>query len=369
MGRCFIAILLKEVRHILRDPLTLLFIFLMPVILVLLFGYTIKNEIDNTNIAVLDYAQGTHSKQLVNCLTASGYFSVAKQLRNEKEIESFFRRGTGSMVVVIPSHFEEDMITGKHAGIQLVVDASDLNLSTTLLAYANQALGQYQSALPLEEAGASPVEIRVQMQYNPHMESAYLFIPGNIALIMILITSLMTSITLSKERETGSWRMLAITPANQFVIVLGKISPYMLLSLICTAMVIVLGILIFKMPMLGSIALLLFLCFLFMFNACAFGVLISVFTGTQQVAMLMCMLGLFLPTLLLSGFIFPIENMPIVLQLFSFIIPAKWFIEALRDIMIKGAGIRVVWLPIVILAGLNILLLLASIRRLSKRIL
>ncbi|MDR1878496.1 MAG: ABC transporter permease, partial [Bacteroidales bacterium] len=340
MERCFIAVLQKEFRHILRDRMTLLFVFLMPVVLVMLFGYTIKNEINNTNIAVLDYAKGTHSKQLLNRLTASGYFSIHCQLNNEKETESFFRQGTGSMVVVIPQDFEESIVKNKHARIQLIVDASDLNVAATLTAYATQVVNEYRKSLFPLSTDMQAVEIRTKMLYNPQLESAYMFIPGNIALIMILITSLMTSITLAKERETGSWRMLAITPANQFVIVLGKIIPYMLLSLICTAMVIVLGIIIFKMPMRGSIALLMLFCFLFMFTACAFGILISVLTKTQQVAMLTCMLGLFLPTLLLSDFIFPIENMPTVLQLFSHIVPAKWFILALRDIMIKGAGMQ-----------------------------
>jgi ABC-2 type transport system permease protein len=210
------------------------------------------------------------------------------------------------------------------------------------------------------------MDFRVKMQYNPKLESAYMFIPGNIALVMILITSLMTSITLSKERELGSWRMLAITPANQLVIVLGKIIPYMLLSLICTAMVIVLGILIFDMPMNGSIVLLSLLCFLFMFTACSLGVVISVITNTQQVAMLSCMLGFFLPTLLLSDFIFPIENMPLPLQIFSHLVPAKWFILAMRDIMIKGAGLELLWLPIAILSGFTLILMGYSVQNLTK---
>ena len=364
--RCFIAILQKEFRQILRDPMTLLFVLLMPVVLVMLFGYSIKNEINNANIAVLDYSQSTHSRQLINSLTASGYFTVNQGLSDAKDAESFFQKGTGSMVVVIPQHFEEDIVKNRHANIQLVMDASDLNVSTTLVSYVNQVVMQYQKSLG--HIAVQPVDIRVKMQYNPKLESAYMFIPGNIALIMILITSLMTSITLSKERETGSWRLLAITPANQFVIVLGKIIPYMLLSLICTAIVIVLGIVIFKMPMHGSIALLMLLCFLFMFTACSLGVLISVLTGTQQVAMLICMLGFFLPTLLLSDFIFPIENMPMVLQIFSHIVPAKWFILALRDIMIKGAGLELLWLPVTILSGLTVFLISLSIRRLSKRI-
>jgi ABC-2 type transport system permease protein len=340
----------------------------MPIVLVIIFGYTIKNEIENTRIAVLDYSQSYHSRELVNSLTASGYFSVQQQLHNEKEVESYFRETTGSMVVVIPEHFERTIVKDNTGAIQLIMDASDLNVSTTLVSYVNQVVDQYQRLLAPIDEDSRMIDIRITMQYNPKLESAYMFIPGNIALIMILITSLMTSITLSKERETGSWRLLAITPANQIIIVLGKIIPYMLLSLLCTVMIIVLGIIIFNMPMYGNIALLMLLCFLFMFNACAFGVLTSVFAGTQQVAMLTCMLGLFLPTLLLSGFIFPLENMPVVLQIFSHIVPAKWFILALRDIMIKGAGLELLWLPITILTSLTIVSMAISVKRLSMRI-
>ncbi|MDR0606698.1 MAG: ABC transporter permease [Bacteroidales bacterium] len=368
MRRSFTAILQKEFRHILRDPMTLLSVLLMPIVLVLIFGYTIKNEIENAHIAVLDYSQSHHSRQLINSLTASGYFSIQQQLRSEKEVERFFQKTTGSMVIIIPEHFDRTIMKNNYGTIQVIMDASDLNVSTTLVSYVNQVVAQYQHSLAPTATNTQAVEIRVTMQYNPKLESAYMFIPGNIALIMILITSLMTSITLSKERETGSWRLLAITPTNQIIIVLGKIIPYMLLSLLCTAMVIVLGIIIFKMPMYGNIALLLLLCFLFMFNACALGVLTSVFASTQQVAMLTCMLGLFLPTLLLSGFIFPIENMPVILQILSHVLPAKWFILALRDIMIKGAGLELLWLPVTILTSLTIVLMAVSVKRLSMRI-
>jgi ABC-2 type transport system permease protein len=349
--------------------MTLLAIFLMPIVLVIVFGYTIKNEIENTPIAVLDYSCSTFSRQLISALTASGYFYVDECLGNEQEVESFFLSGTGSMVIVIPSDFGRALINERSADIQLIMDASDLNVSTTLVSYVNVVVSQYACLLSEGSGDLQPIDIRVKMEYNPELESAYMFIPGNIALIMILITSLMTSITLSKERELGSWRLLAITPSNQFIIVLGKIIPYMMLSLLCTAMVLILGVVMFGMPMNGSIGLLMLLCFLFMFNACAFGVLTSVFASTQQVAMLVCMLGLFLPTLLLSGFIFPVENMPWLLRLMSHIVPAKWFIISLRDIMIKGAGLELLWLPITILSSLTIVSLGISVKRLSMRIL
>lgn len=364
--RSFKAILLKECRHIFRDMKTLSCVLLMPVVLVLIFGYTIKNEINNVDVAVLDYAQSTASRRITEDLASSDYFHIKHYVQNEREIEKVFRRYNVRMVVVFPQDFENGIVNNKKADIQLIIDASDLNVATTLSNYATQVINQSLEAITHTQMPA-PIDVRVKMQYNPQLESAYMFIPGNIALIMILITTLMTSIAISQERETGTWRMMAITPSNQLVLVLGKIIPYMCISMVCTAVVVVLGIVIFDMPMRGNVALLLLLCFLFMLTACSLGVLISVFTNTQQVAMLTCMLGFFLPTLLLSDFLFPIENMPVPLQIMSHFVPAKWFILALRDIMVKGAGPELLWLPVVILTGLTLFLLTASILKLNRK--
>ncbi len=364
--RNFKAILLKEFRQVIYDYKTLIFILIMPVVLVLLFGYTIKNEINNADIAILDNSQSSLSRRIIQDFAVSDYFSIVANLHDEKEIEKIFQSKDVRMVIVFPSDFETTYTHGLSPKLQLILDASDLNVATTVKNYAteiiNKAFAAKNNSVP-----NNSINIKIKMQYNPYLESAYMFIPGNIALIMIIVTSLMTSITLSKERELGTWRMLSITPSNQLVLVIGKIIPYMCISLICTAIIIVLGILIFHMPMHGSIALLILLCFLFMMTACSFGILISVLVNTQQVAMLVCMLGFFLPTLLLSGFLFPIENMPMVLRILSNIIPAKWFIIALRDIMIKGAALELLWLPITILVGLTIVLISLSVWKLSRK--
>lgn len=365
--KAFRAILIKEFRHIFRDSRTLVLILTMPIVLVILFGYTIKNEITNTKIAVLDYSHDTYSKLFIKKMTASTYFQIVKVLNSEKEIEQAFQQGLIHMAVVIPRDFEENIIRKKHSEIQLIIDASNINIATTLDSYGRQITFAFQKEINQLLTNMQAFEINVNMQYNSRLESAYMFIPGNIALIMIIVTALMTSITLSREKETGSWRMLAITPVRQLTMVIAKIIPYMIISLICTIIVILLGIFMFKMPMEGSIALLTLVCILFMLTACAIGVLISVFTKTQQVAMILCMLGLFLPALLLSGFIFPIENMPVVIQLISHIIPTKWFIIALKDIMIKGAGLVTVWLPLTILIASTLVLMGLSVKKLISK--
>ncbi|MBO4542003.1 MAG: ABC transporter permease [Bacteroidales bacterium] len=362
----FKAILVKECRHIIRDPKVLVAVLLMPVVLVLLFGYTIKNEINNARFAVLDNSKSVFSRQIINDISSSNYFSLKTIINDNSQIEKAFQSDNVRIVFVFPENFEENLKRNQKADIQMIVDASDLNVATTLVSYAQQILDKSIQDRHVA-VQMQPIDVRVKMQYNPQLESAYMFIPGNIALIMVLVTTLMTSIAISKERERGTWRLLAITPSNQLMIVLGKIIPYMCISLICTVLVIVLGIVIFDMPMRGNVALLILLCFLFMLTACALGVLISVLTNTQQVAMLTCMLGFFLPTLLLSDFLFPIENMPVPLQILSHIFPAKWFILAMRDIMVKGAGFELVWLPVTILLGMTIVLLGLSVWKLSKK--
>lgn len=365
--KSFKAILIKEFRHIFRDMRTLILIFTMPIVLVILFGYTIKNEIANTEIAVLDYAHDTYSRLLIKKMTASTYFKITKVLNSEDEIENTFQKGLINMAVVIPSNFEKNLIRTKETNVQFIIDASNINIATTLESYGKQVVADFQEEINQGTPNLQPFNISVKMQYNPSLESAYMFIPGNIALIMIIVTTLMTSITLSREKETGSWRMLAITPVRQLTMVTAKIIPYMIISLLCTFIIILLGIFMFNMPMRGSITLLVVVCILFMLTACAIGILISVYTKTQQVAMLLCMLGLFLPALLLSGFIFPIENMPLAIQLITDIFPTKWFIVALKDIMIKGAGLVTVWLHVTILSGMTLLLIGLSLKKLMSK--
>lgn len=365
--KSFKAILVKEFRHIFRDMRTLILIIAMPIVLVILFGYTIRNEISNTKIAVLDYSHDSYSKLLIEKMTASTYFNIKKVLNSEDEIEKAFQQGLINMAVIIPRNFEENIIRCKECDVQLIIDASNINIATTIESYGNQILMDFQNDINQGQPNLQPFDVSIKMQYNPSLASAYMFIPGNIALIMIIVTALMTSITLTREKEMGSWRMLAITPVRQLTMVVAKIIPYMIISLLCTVIVIVLGIVMFKMPMQGNIALLILVCMLFMLTACALGILISAITKSQQVAMILCMLGLFLPALLLSGFIFPLENMPIVLQLLAHIIPTKWFIIALKDIMIKGAGLVTVWLPLTILSAMTVFLIAVSVRKLMSK--
>jgi len=212
-----------------------------------------------------------------------------------------------------------------------------------------------------------PFHITEKMQYNPEMNSVYMFVPGIITLIMIIVTALMSSITLSREMETGTMNMLLITPVKKIYVVVGKLIPYMIISFVCTLIILIISVFVFQMPINGNIFLLLLLCVIFMFTSSAFGLMISALVKTQLDAMMVTMMGLFLPTVLLSGFLFPLDNMPYIFQIIANIFPAKWFIIALKDVMIKGSGFTNIWFYLLILTGMAAFLVSISLSRIDKR--
>ncbi|MCL2041915.1 MAG: ABC transporter permease [Bacteroidales bacterium] len=363
----FKAVLIKEFRHIFRDVRTLVMVFAIPIVMVILFGYAISNEIKNTKIAILDKSHDPLSEKLIKKVISTNYFQNINTLSNDKEIEPTFKEGKIRLALIIPEGFEESFYRERHAVIQLVADAADLNNTLTLTSYMQTIINDFQLEQNRLFPHIQPFDITVKMEYNPEMKSVFMFIPGNIAMVMVIVTALMTSITLSREKESGSMRMLMITPIRPVYIVLGKIIPYMLISFCSAIVILLMAYFVFQMPVVGNIFLLLLICLTFMCTASAFGILISTVAPTQQVAMIGTMMGLFLPTMLLSGFIFPIENMPWILQILSNIVPPKWFIIAVKDVMIKGCGFFEVWRPFCILLGMNVLLIGVSLRRVGKR--
>ena len=321
-------ILKKEFIHIFRDKITLFLVLAMPIALVLLFGFTISSEIRNAKISVLDQANDTQSKQLCKKLSASGYFQIVSYPGSEQEADSDFKLKNIKLALVIPPHFEESLS---------------------------------------REHIAKNFTINIKMLYNPTSNSVYMFVPGIITLIMILVTALMTSITLAREKETGTMRMLLITPVSKIHIIIGKVIPYMIISFLSTIIILVISVLVFKMPINGSIPFLLFLCIIFMLTSASFGMLISSVSTSQLDAMMITMMGLFLPTVLLSGFLFPLNSMPLFFQLLANIFPAKWFILAIKDVMIKGSGFMDIWRYMLVLFLMAVVFITFSIRQLDKR--
>ncbi len=359
-------ILKKEFIHIIRDKITLALVLAMPVALVLLFGFTISTDIRNAKISVLDLSKDSQSKILINDLSASGYFQIVSYPENEAEIDSDFKNKGIKLAIIIPTRFEESLSKERNATLQVINDVSDLNVASILNNYVRSVVynftEQYNSSVE-----SSAFQVTAKMLYNPELNSVYMFVPGIITLIMVLVTALMSSITLAREKETGTMQMLLITPVKKIYIIIGKVIPYMLISLLSTITIIVISVTVFKMPVNGDLAMLFALCIIFMLTAASFGMLISSISRTQVDAMMITMMGLFLPTVLLSGFLFPLNSMPMFFQVIANLFPAKWFILSIKDVMIKGSGLADIWMYLLILFAMAVVFILFSIKRLDKR--
>ena len=364
--RALAAFIKKEFLHIFRDKRALLIIFCMPIALVMIFGFVISTEIYHAKIAVVDLSDGIRSQQLIEKIASSRYFKVVSHLRSHANLEEVFRSQNIKLAILIPQNFSKDLENKASPTLQLVADGSDLNVATTLIGNASNIIQTFAQ----EKAAAAPLlpfHIATRMHYNPEQKDVFMFVPGILALVLMIVSAMMTSITLVREKEFGTWRLLSSTPLSSVVIIMGKLVPYFLLSAINTCLILGLAVFVFGMPIYGNPLSLFLVCLLFIFTSLSLGIFISSVTHTQQAAILASMVGLFLPTTFLSGFIFPIENMPTWIQPIAYVVPAKWFIEAIKLIMLKGAGLPHVLPQIYVLIAMATLLLAVSIRRSRKQ--
>ncbi|RMF26604.1 MAG: ABC transporter permease, partial [Bacteroidetes bacterium] len=274
-------------------------------------------------------------------------------------VETLFRRGEIKMALVLPPRFGEDLHACRSVTVQLLTDGSEPNIASLLAAYAADVLRAFQSEIA-PDAPPPRIALNPRMVYNPEMRSVFLFVPGVIAVVLMLISAMLTSLSIAREKERGTLNLLLISPLPPGLIIVGKVLPYALISFLNALAIIGMGMGVFGMRMLGSWAFLLLSCLLFILTALGLGLFISTRVQTQQTAMFASLMGLMLPTVLLSGYIFPIESMPQVLQILSNVVPAKWFILLLRGIMLKGAGLGALWVPTLVLAGMALFFLLLS---------
>ncbi len=362
----FGAFVRKEYYHIFRDKRTMMMLLGMPIAQLIIFGFAITTEINNTPFAVLDESKGTVSRQIVEEINAGKYFDLYADFHTFKEVETGFQQGKIKLALIIPSSFDDDLKRTGTADIQILADASDPNEASTVTSYVQQILMQYQQS----SGSKTPYSIHteIKMLYNPQLKSAYNFVPGIMGLILMLICAMMTSISIVKEKEQGTMEILLVSPVKPIFVVLSKAVPYLLISFIDVLSILLISVFILQVPIAGNIFLILFLSTLFILSSLALGLLISSVTNTQQAAMLISGVGLMLPTMLLSGLIFPIESMPGILQMISHIIPAKWFILAVKDVMIKGLGFMSVWKEMSVLLAMTIFLLIVSVKRFKNRL-
>jgi ABC-2 type transport system permease protein len=364
----FFGFVRKEFLHIFRDVRTLVILFGLPVVMIVLFGYVVTTEIKDVKVGIWDRSRDDATAQAIRKIFSTGYFVPAGYLDREEQIGELFRSGEAKVVVIFEEDFEKKLQREKHAAIRLVTDASDANSAQLAQNYLQGVLlGHFRSM------GASvrvPWEVNVasRMFYNPEMKGVYMFVPGLMALILMLISALMTSVTITREKEFGTMELLLASPLKPREIILGKVAPYVLLSFVNALTIILLGFLVFGVPVVGSLWLLMGECMLYITLALSLGVLISTSARTQQMAMVMSMLGLMLPTILLSGFIFPVDNMPMVLRWLSSIMPARWFVVIVKNIMLKGTGMGFIWKETLILLGMTLFFILAAVRRFNIRL-
>lgn len=368
MLKVFWAFVKKEFYHIIRDKRTLLILFGMPLAQILIFGYAVTNEFKDAQIDVLDYAKDDTSKELINHLQSSGNFIVNKMLLSEDDIESGMKAGDSKLVVVIPKDFSKDFKIDNSLEIQLIADGSDPNNATTLVQYVNEMVRSFKTEKAVSTANPFQIGVETRMIYNPQLISAYNFVPGTIALILLIICAMLTSLTISKEKELGTMEILLVSPLPPLLIILGKVTPYALLSFINAVMVLLIGYFVFNVPIVGSIGLLLLMCFLYVVTALSLGTLISTVSATQQSAMMKSLMGLMLPSMILSGFIFPLASMPLILQYIGKIVPATYFIEILKGIMLRGTGLNLILFEVGVLVLMTIVLLALALKNFKIRL-
>jgi len=358
----------KEFYHVFRDNKTLLMLFGLPIAQIVLFGFALTNEIKDSQIVICDYAKDIASQQIIEKIAKSKSFKIKKTIIGNYEIERSFREGDVKLVVVFPPDFSQDLYHTNVANIPIIADASDPNTANTLSNYIQSIVRDYQQSI--NNQSSQPVKIipEVRMLYNPELKGSTNFVPGVMALVLLLVCVLMTSVSIVREKETGTMEVLLVSPMNPFIVIIAKAIPYFFLSLINLTIILLMSVYLLDMPMHGNIILLYFVSSILILCALSLGLLISNVTQSQQAAMLISLMGMLLPTVLFSGFMFPIENMPIPLQIISNIVPSKWYYIIVKSIMVKGLGIVSIWKETLILISMTIALLFISFKNFKIRL-
>ena len=358
----------KEFYHIFRDKRSLFILFGMPIVQILLFGFAITNEINDVKIAILDKAKDQKSQEFIQNIVSSKYFDLQQVIYNENEIENSFKAGKIKAVLVFEPDFEKKLTKEHQANIQIITDATELNTAVTIVNYISVMLQKIQQKWNSTIHLPYQIQAQSSMLYNPELKSVFMFVPGVMTVILMLVSAMMTSISITKEKELGTMEVLLVSPIKPFQVIIGKVFPYVFLSIINALVIVLLGIFLFGVPVVGSYLLLALESVLFILSALSLGVLISTISSTQQTAMMISLMGLLLPVIILSGFIFPIASMPKPMQVVSNIVPATWFNIILKGIMLKGVGIQYLWKETLILIGMTFGFIALSIKKYKIRL-
>jgi ABC-2 type transport system permease protein len=361
------AIAKKELIQILRDPLSLAMAFLMPVLLLFIFGYAITMDVNNLRTVVYDLDRSSVSRELLAQFQASGYFTVVANLAQPAAIDAALDANLGQVAILIPKEFAANLRRGKGVALQVIVDGSDSNTATIALGYVEAVTERFNQRLTGGRT-APLIDTRVRVWYNAELKSRNYIIPGLIAVIMAVIAGLLTSLTIAREWERGTMEQLIATPVKTAELIAGKLIPYFGIGFIDVALSVVMAVFVFNVPLRGSVFLLGFLAAIFLFGGLSLGILISIIARSQLVASQIAMIATFLPAFLLSGFMFTISNMPLPLRNMTRIIPARYFVTILKGIFLKGAPLRLLLLETALLTVFGGVVFALAVRKFTKRI-
>ncbi|MCC8187505.1 MAG: ABC transporter permease [Bacteroides sp.] len=366
----FFSFVKKEFYHIFRDRRTMLILLVMPVVLIILFGFAIATEVSNIRIAVYAPTQDELTRQITERFAANAYYHLVDLVRDPQQIDVLFKENKADIVLFFQERFQENLLHTGKAAVQLIIDGSEPNTASTISSYTSNILAVYQQELLSSTQNRASFAIIpvVKLLYNPQMKSAYNFVPGVMGLILMLICAMMTSISIVREKERGTMEILLVSPARPISIILAKAVPYFLISSFNLVTILLLSVYLLKVPVAGSLFWLSILSLVYIFTALSLGLLISSLVNQQVVAMLFSSMALMLPTIALSGMIFPVENMPAFLRWFSALIPARWYIAAIKKIMIEGLSISYAWKELGILCLMAIVLIGVSLSKFKNRL-
>jgi drug efflux transport system permease protein len=364
----FFAFIRKEFWHVLRDARSLVILIGMPVVMMLIFGFALSTEVKNASVAILDNAGDDLSAQLIQRLSESKYLNITHRLKQFDDLETLFRENKVRLGILIPAGFQDDLIGEGEANVQIIGNAVDPNTTNTSIQYASAIIADFQKSLWGEKKLPYQITTVTRMLYNPQLKSAFSFVPGVMTMILMLLGAMMTSVSIVREKELGTMEVLLVSPMRPVLVILSKAVPYLVLCFVDVLIILLLSYTVLGMPLRGNLLLLLAICILFIFTTLSLGLLISTLVESQQVAMFLSLVGFLMPAIVFSGFMFPIENMPLLLQAISHIVPTRWFYEMLKEIMVKGLGGHFILKQVAILTGMTVVFLVMAFRKFKVRL-
>ena len=362
-----LAVARKEIVQLRRDPRSLILAFLLPVLLLLLFGYAITWDVNNIALAILDQDGTARSRELVDEFQSSGYFKIVARLERPRQTDALLRAGRAQLVLVVPPDFAADLDGGRTAKLQANLDGSDANTATIALGYTEAIVASFARRMG-SRVQVLPLRPETRVWFNEELKSRNMIVPGLVAVIMMIIAAMLTSLTIAREWERGTMEQLASTPVSRLELVLGKLLPYLAIGLTDVVMVSVLGVLLFRVPFRGEPLLLMVLSFFFLAGALGLGMFISAVARSQLLATQLAMLATFMPAFLLSGFMFAIEVMPKPLQAVTYLVPARYFLTVTRGIFLKGVGMHVLYIDALLMVAFALGGLTLAVRNYRKEL-